>query len=288
MFFAAMKDAFDRYYNPSFHRHIEPELDNEEDWHLVQRVEFETDSAMRFVELARSKAAVQTHDAIRQAFDRQMSIEETARHFVRDAANARKESPELREVRDDFRREFLALLGSDLERMGLGAGPQGVMARDAIAEVEDAVRGDPSLPLRAAFSLKLAAAKRDAHEGRQRRGADETEAPPASLAKKAPSQEHARPQESIAREYGALGERRLQNKEYDEADRCFAAASAIYEALGQQGNSALMLERRGHSLVLDGKRDAAREQWNRALARYGNVRDYDAARRLRQSMATLG
>jgi tetratricopeptide (TPR) repeat protein len=135
--------------------------------------------AQRFVRLVRSKADSDELEAIRGAFDRQMAIEETASHFVRDVANAGRESPELGEVREDLRREFLEVVGPELERFDKSVEEQQRLTERVLEAAEKRVVQDPSLPLRVAFCLQLAAEEAAIDELKREHGVDQPEPTPA-------------------------------------------------------------------------------------------------------------
>ena len=91
-----------------------------------------------------------------------------------------------------------------------------------------------------------------------------------------------------ARAFGALGLMRMGDKEYSHADWYFTTAAGLYEKLGDEGNCAVVLSWKGWNFRLQGDYHAAREQFQRAIARYSDAGLHERAKKLRADMEAAG
>jgi tetratricopeptide (TPR) repeat protein len=89
----------------------------------------------------------------------------------------------------------------------------------------------------------------------------------------------------LARALEGLGHLASDREDYGDAEWLLRNASTLYDSAGSQSLSAQTLMALGSAYYEDGNPSAARESWERALARFDAVGMTDAATQLRETMA---
>ena len=89
----------------------------------------------------------------------------------------------------------------------------------------------------------------------------------------------------LARALAGLGHLASDREDYGDAEWLLRNASTLYDSAGSQSLSAQTLMALGEAYYEDGNPRAARDSWDRALARFDAVGMTDAATQLRETMA---